>query len=63
MIWIYFFYYSVTTYLSFKARKTRLQGLFCPLQNKNGVFTFIPFDPKKIKLLARVFLSFYMVLL
>ena len=54
MIRIYFFYYSVITYLYFKARKTRLwaRGSFVFCKNKNGVFTFIPSDPKKIKTIS-----------
>jgi len=62
MIWIYFFYYSVTTYLYLKARKTRLlaRGSFVFRKNKNGVFTFIPFDPKKIKIISKgVFVLWY----
>jgi len=54
MIQMYFFYYSIISYLPFKARKTRLRarGSFVFCKNKNGVFTFIPFDPKKIKIIS-----------
>ena len=61
MIWIYFFYYSVTTYLYLKARKTRLlaRALLSFAKTKTVCLHSYPLTLKKLRLLVRMFLSFW----